>query len=192
MILRDQPIWCRTPRPTATPKIAPVPTPADATQMPPQLSQPYSKVTQHRKSHHQLMVDQILPELSDSWGKSSYVSYAFIQWKFPRFECVQVAMRDKFSASIIFKKSFWRLLLYPWNACQTSPWSLELGGRRRTPSVRIASAISSAPKRSLKILRINILASLRRLVEVAWRSPTMSEQTITMLRFCHGSAHSVS
>lgn len=34
MILRDQPIWCRTPQPTATPKIASAPTPANATQMP--------------------------------------------------------------------------------------------------------------------------------------------------------------
>jgi hypothetical protein len=48
------------------------------------------------------------------------------------------------------------------------------------------------PNKAFEILRINILASLGPLVEVALRSPTMSEQTITMLRFCHVLAHSVS
>jgi len=103
------------------------------------------------------MIDRILPELSDPWGKSSVASYTFIQWRFSCFECFQIAMRDKFSASIIFKKSFWRLLLYPWNACQTSPWRLELGGRRRTPSGGIASTIGSAPNKVFETLRIKYL-----------------------------------
>lgn len=127
MILRDQPIWWPHTTAHCHAQNSMSAHPRRRHTNAPHLSQPYSKVTQHQKSHHQLMVGQLLPELSDSRGKSSYVSYTFIQWKFSRFECFQIAMRDKFSASIIFQKVVLKALTVPVKCM--SDFALEPGAR---------------------------------------------------------------
>lgn len=71
MILGHQPIWCRTPRPTATPKIASVPNPGDATQMPRNGHNLILKLHNIKNLTIGLWLIKRYQNLYDPWGKSS-------------------------------------------------------------------------------------------------------------------------